>query len=228
MRAGVEHSTGVHRHVHPTSLLTPLTGLVSLKVMRQRFGRFLRPADQQDRFDPIGVGGSSDVAALSVQRGPEPLGRGGDVVAEQEVLFDRDAKAIYVDPATVLRPLEDFAWRSGLNTAIARVAEEERLRRSDLVVAHSVQHDIGAHHAAIGRLVDQGVEGLDVLESVLRCLGGRDSSVARLDQDIDVTTVEGGEGVFESDSELPDDLSWVGSFSLFSFWVRCSYLSPRP
>ena len=70
------------------------------------------------------------------------------------------------------------------------------------------------------------MEGLDVLESVLRCLGGRDSSVARLDQDIDVTTVEGGEGVFESDSELPDDLSWVAELLLVFVLGQVLVLEP--
>ena len=101
---------------------------------------------QQDRLDPVGVGGAADVGAFPVQR-PAQLGVDlGDVVGEQQPVVLGDADTADVDAARrVAGPGQHLAGRRRLQHLDRRVEHEEEAHRlGDVGVGDPGQGDVGA------------------------------------------------------------------------------------
>src|SRR5690349_8757876 len=98
--------------------------------------------------------------------------------------------------------MKDLPDVGGLQDSFSGKPQEERFRFLDLVIGDAGDRDVGAGHARVSGCLDEGVEGDDVAEPALSLPDRVDVTVRRADCDINVTTVENSQRVFQAHAEL--------------------------
>ena len=195
--------------------------------MHQSWGAPVRP--KANRFYPLHRAQLAVLAHVANEAGPHAVVCGDFNVARESPLFGEfteffgelllELEAHVGRAAEGVRQLvrpEHGSERGDAQLLVSAVAEEQSLGFIYLPFGQRVaaQDELGAGEAGLGRVGDQRVERLDVVEAVLGLLPGGDVTVAAPDGDGDPVAIERGQGILQSDSELADDLVRMGQLLL--------------
>ena len=175
------------------------------QVLRELLRDDLGGSLEQHCFHAVLVGAASHVGALSIQRALQLSGGRCDVVREKELLFERHAHALDVDPRRLVwSPAQDAAELCAFQLLVAGEAEKVIPGRGHVRVRQRAQGEISPVSFRLRRRRDGRVQRLHVGEVALGGTLQGDVGLWRADLHLDAAAVKRGERILQPDPELTD------------------------
>src|SRR5262249_18764361 len=160
----------------------------------------------------LGVGGAPDVGAFAVESPIHRCRETRDVIGKGECLLLSNEEPFHVDaPMPPCDPLKNVAVARAAKDSLPRKPQEESLGSGHLRAIETVKYDLGPYSLWVVCGEDHRMESQQLpIEAVLIPLGKRDVAVPTPDFDPDTVAMKRGDGVFQPQSELADDLRRIG------------------